>query len=466
MTLDNRWLFLGLMLLIVTARLVSMSVLPLMDTTEARYGEIARLMAETNNWITPFFDYGIPFWGKPPLHTWASATGIKLFGLNEFAIRIPHLLVSLTTLWIVSFLAKNRGLNVYVVSLVAISSLAFYLASGAVMTDALLCLSLTVSLTGFYLGWYGDKKWAYISFIGLGLGMLAKGPVIVVLHGLTILPWLLFNYSFFEGIRLFLKRIPVFWGLLIVFAIAGPWYMLAEQATPGFWEYFFVGEHWLRFFESGWKGDLYGTAHNEIRGMIWIFWVLSAFPWSFYIFYKLLLDKKKNSVGASENNKQWISFIVLWMISPMILFTFAGNILAMYVLPGLPALSLLVASRTNTGDNKTIIGLSLITPALFLFFFIFQVYNENYQKSDRLLIEYADKEIPLYYWQKPSFSGRFYSQGKVELLDQHSLKRIKHSSFNLVSDERNVQNLVVNFPIQCRFQIESKKNRLYLCTKI
>ena len=46
---------------------------PLFDTTEARYGEIARIMYETQNWVTPQFDYNIPFWGKPPMQTWLSA---------------------------------------------------------------------------------------------------------------------------------------------------------------------------------------------------------------------------------------------------------------------------------------------------------------------------------------------------------------------------------------------------------
>lgn len=55
------WLLLGFALVI---RLVSLAAYPLMDTTEARYGEMARLMVETGNWLTPQFDYGIPFWGS------------------------------------------------------------------------------------------------------------------------------------------------------------------------------------------------------------------------------------------------------------------------------------------------------------------------------------------------------------------------------------------------------------------
>jgi 4-amino-4-deoxy-L-arabinose transferase-like glycosyltransferase len=60
------------------------AVLPLMDKTEARYGEIARLMSETGNWITPQIDYGLPFWAKPPLSTWASALSISILAVLNF----------------------------------------------------------------------------------------------------------------------------------------------------------------------------------------------------------------------------------------------------------------------------------------------------------------------------------------------------------------------------------------------
>ena len=55
-----------------------------MDKTEARYGEIARLMAETGEWVVLQIDYGVPFWAKPPLSTWASALSIRLFGTHIF----------------------------------------------------------------------------------------------------------------------------------------------------------------------------------------------------------------------------------------------------------------------------------------------------------------------------------------------------------------------------------------------
>ena len=90
--------------LVVVIRLVTLGSYPLMDPTESRYGEIARKMLETGNWIMPQYDYGVPFWGKPPLSTWLSAASMAAFGVNEFAVRLPSLLLLIGH-------NRNDGLN-------------------------------------------------------------------------------------------------------------------------------------------------------------------------------------------------------------------------------------------------------------------------------------------------------------------------------------------------------------------
>src|SRR5258707_13611705 len=85
-------ILLGLLLL---ARLIGMAAAPLMDTTEARYGEISRKMAELNDWVTPWFDHGVPHLGKTPLAFWVTGVRFKLFWGNEFFRRLPHLIILL-----------------------------------------------------------------------------------------------------------------------------------------------------------------------------------------------------------------------------------------------------------------------------------------------------------------------------------------------------------------------------------
>jgi 4-amino-4-deoxy-L-arabinose transferase-like glycosyltransferase len=105
---ERRWLTLAVVLLVV-ARLATLGAYPLMDSTESRYAEIARKMLETGQWLMPQFDYGVPFWGKPPLSTWLSAMAMAVFGVNEFAARLPSLLLLLSCGALVGGVAALRG---------------------------------------------------------------------------------------------------------------------------------------------------------------------------------------------------------------------------------------------------------------------------------------------------------------------------------------------------------------------
>ncbi|AMJ76584.1 ArnT family glycosyltransferase [Alteromonas stellipolaris] len=435
-------------------RLVSIGLYPLMDTTEARYGEIARIMVDSNNWLTPQIDYNIPFWGKPPMHTWASALSIHLLGDSEFAIRLPHLITGLMTLLVVFLFATRLGISALVTTFILLTSLGFYVASGMVMTDSLLTLSMTLAMVGFYLGWTGSKNWSYLGFIGIGIGLLTKGPIIIVLVGLSILPWLILNFGLIQGFKALCNKIPIISGFSISLLIATPWYFMAEQATPGFIDYFIIGEHWSRFVESGWEGDLYGTAHDEPRGIIWLYWLAVAFPWSFVLLYTLLKFKLNFTTTSPlyTGDNQLVSFLGFWLVSPMVLFTFAGNILPIYVLPGLPALALILSIWLKH-CNKNIVLLGSVTPALLVIALLFA--QEDFKnRSDKWLLSELDHSIPIYYLNKRSFSGRYYSQGNamfynanapekeyylvVNLKKNHSSKRLTEHCESIKNNKRKI----------------------------
>ena len=80
---------LWLLVSVLAIRLGLAAALPFADTTEPRYAEIARIMAETGDWLTPWFAYGVPFWGQPPLSFWTQAPSFYLLGAPEFARRPP-----------------------------------------------------------------------------------------------------------------------------------------------------------------------------------------------------------------------------------------------------------------------------------------------------------------------------------------------------------------------------------------
>lgn len=461
------WAILGAALLI---RLLTLGAYPLMDTTEARYGEMARLMIETGNWITPQFDYGVPFWGKPPLFTWMSAVGIETFGINEFAVRVPHWIAGVVILLLMGLFAKRLGYSGLITALVLATCGIFSIAAGAVMTDMALTLGMTIAMLGFYLCWlsYEEDKpntgWGYIGFLGLAIGLLAKGPLVIVLMGLAVVPWLAVQHSFTQVLKMLWQRFPIVSGTLLMLIIALPWYVLAERATPGFIDYFIVGEHFKRFLVSGWEGDLYGTAHNEVRGTIWLFWLYSAAPWS--IVLPVLLWKKRRSLKSRIKPKNGIvSFLLFWMIAPLVLFTFSGNILPAYVLPGVPAIGLLMAILVSDlkQDKKWFKVTASIVPALLVIAVGFIHLDVGDKRSDKVILRMAQPDVATYYVGSRPFSGQFYSSGQAKLLsDESELNAL--SQVQLIGERNAVDKLVKEKQFSCIIEFTAKSRRsLYRC---
>lgn len=456
----------------VLIRLLTLGAYPLMDTTEARYGEMARLMIETGNWITPQFDYGVPFWGKPPLFTWLSAIGIETFGINEFAVRVPHWMAGIAVIVLMSLFAKRLGYSGLVTALVLATCGIFSIAAGAVMTDMALTLGMTIAMLGFYLCWLNhqravaSKVWGYIGFVGLAIGLLAKGPLVIVLMALAVVPWLILQHGIKAGLTVLWQRFPLLGGCSLMLAIALPWYLLAEQATPGFLDYFIIGEHVKRFLVSGWQGDLYGSAHNEVRGTIWLFWLYSAAPWS--IVLPILLWKKRHLLIAIKGEHGAIvSFLLLWLIAPMVLFSFSGNILPAYVLPGVPALGLLVAILLfDAKQDKNWFKITAsIVPTLLILAVCFIHLDVGDKRSDKVILNMADPDVATYYIGSRPFSGQFYSYGQAKLLDDASVLDTL-SQVQLIGEQSRVDKLVQAKQLNCIIEFTAKSRRsLYRCGK-
>ncbi|HSN49245.1 MAG TPA: phospholipid carrier-dependent glycosyltransferase, partial [Flavobacterium sp.] len=110
---NNSFILYISVILIAIFRLLLTATIPLLDKTESRYAEIARIMQETNQWVVLQIDYGIPFWAKPPLSTWLSAGSFVVFGVNEFAARFPSFLLSIILIIIAAKIAKKSGTSFY-----------------------------------------------------------------------------------------------------------------------------------------------------------------------------------------------------------------------------------------------------------------------------------------------------------------------------------------------------------------
>jgi 4-amino-4-deoxy-L-arabinose transferase-like glycosyltransferase len=218
-----------------------------------------------------------------------------------------------------------------------------FVSAGAVMTDPALALGTTLSMSGFWLALSGPQAtrrwWGAMFFAGLAIGLLAKGPIAVVLTVLPVGAWTVWNNKW----RDVWHGLPWIAGSAAAAVLVVPWYWAAERAAPGFLAYFIIGEHWQRFVVRGWVGDLYGAAHAWPRGMIWVMWLYAILPWSGFPAGWIFWSRVQRHARARRLvGDQWCRYILCWMLAPLLFFTLSRNVLTTYLLPGLPAFALLV----------------------------------------------------------------------------------------------------------------------------
>ncbi len=451
----------------IVVRLLAMIFFPLQDTTEARYAEMARIMAETGDWITPYFDYNVPFWGKPPLVFWLEALSIKLFGVNDFSPRLPSLLITLATTGIMYHVVKKTKDQETAIWSITIfmSTLLVFILSGVVILDPVFTFTTTLAYLSFIMVLKKEKGyWGYIFFLAIALGLLSKGPLVLVLIGGTIGLWLLVSLKRWRVFTLY----PWISGIVLMLLIALPWYFLAEAKTPGFLDYFIVGEHFKRFTDSGWNGDLYGVAHSTPHGYIWIQWLLVSLPWG--ILALLIAIKELITARSIQPIKTYIqdeeySFYLLWALFPMLFFSLSGNVLATYVLPGLPALAIILAIHfqnkplfAHDKNRRRAINLLYIIPLLVIIILIYANLNRSIIRTEKFLIQkhaqIAKPDEPLFYLRREQFSARYYSQGKMVFLTYDGLKSIENvrsiKSYYLAIPEGELPRVekIVGHPLQ------------------
>ncbi|MBK8976292.1 MAG: glycosyltransferase family 39 protein [Planctomycetes bacterium] len=427
-------------LALVALRVAMIALVPLSDTTEARYAEMARKMLETGDWIMPQFDYGVPFWGKPPLHTWLSASGMALFGVGEFGSRIFILAAMLAVLAMFHSFAhrvqgRDRGL---LATAILCSSGLFFVCMGTVSSDPILAACTTVTMIAFWQALHGRTEhrtaYGFAFFAGLALGMLAKGPVAVVLTVLATGGWTAWTRQWSTVLR----GLPWLRGSLLAAVLTVPWYAAAELHSPGFLRYFLWGEHVLRFIDPGWDGDLYGNSHAEPLGTIVWFTLLAFLPWTAFVAAALRRPRRIRE-HLRDRDDGLRRYLAAWLLAPVVLFMPCRNVLPTYALTAMPAaamlaVDLLAAIRLPSravwrSASITLLGLgTLYTVALGT---IAWSANTSPRKSHKWIVQACSSLVPddergtLYVWDFRYYSAEFYTAGKVRVLhDADALRSV------------------------------------------
>ena len=440
--------------LVVLIRLFFNAVIPLMDKTEARYAEIARLMAETGEWVVLQIDYGIPFWAKPPLSTWASALSIQLFGTAEFFVRLPYALVCIAMALFLGRYTSTKNQSFFLPGLILLCLPEFFLHVGVVSTDVFLAFSVAMVMLSFWEGMQKDSKsyWRYLFFVGMGLGLLAKGPIVGILTVPPLFLWCLMNKE--ARPRLFL--FPWVLGSLLTLAIALPWYGLTEMKSPGFIDYFIIGEHFRRYLDSSWSGDKYGFPKQQPLGMIWLFLVGAILPYAFFFMQKVGVKFREML------SHPWLQFLLFWLLWTPLFFTSSKSLIHPYTLPVMVPVALIIVHFWEEVRHKnTLIYGGLAFPLLAVMIYFSGTIDGVFQaNSDKSLVEaYAGKD--LYAFKKKSYSSQFYSQGKIQVITAEELLG-HYDSIPLLISKKDYKKIESPLKERLQGQVFSSKKEVYL----
>lgn len=350
--------FLAALAVVVALRWIGLGILPLWDPSEGRYVAIAQEMARSGDWLTPRFPDGTPFLGKPPLHFWLTAASLRMLGPSEFAARAPSAAAELVLLAATFFVGRRAfGTRTALVGTLLAATTVLGLGYSALsLTDMVFAATTAVALAAFAVACTAPSKppsraagWAF--FAGMGLAMLAKGPVGIAICAAAIAVW-----SILERNLQWRHRLPWATGTLIFAMIAAPWYLLAESANGGFLRYFLVNENLLRFLTEEY-GDRYGDGHQRPYGYVWLMVLFGSLPWSAALAAPAarILRGHRRVVPASSPER----FVIAWAVAAPLVFTLSRNVMLSYVLPSLPALCLVVARAISRASEEETIRRSL-----------------------------------------------------------------------------------------------------------
>jgi len=417
-----------LIVAVLLFRLITLGLYPLTDPTEGRYAEIGRLMIQLQDWITPRLSETVPFWGKPPLTFWATASSLYVFGENEFAARLPHFLMGVAVIWVLWGLVV-RTVNSRAALLTAgllTAAVVFFVSAGAVMTDMALTLGCVLAMRGFWLAMDETQpnrtREGYYFFIGLAIGLLSKGPLVLVVSLLPIGLWVLYRRQVF----FMFKALPWIKGSALLLLIVLPWYILAEIRTPGFIEYFIIGEHIQRYLTPGWEGDLYATGRQRPYGTIWLFGLIAALPWTVVLPVMAWRSRSDQPVVNQAPKAGWVPYLFLWAIVPMAFFTLSSNVLITYVLPVLVPLaalggSWLVRLQNVPRVDRTVAAGLVLTAVCSAGFMIYANTEKGQTLSARLATQaclaHAPEVQKIILLRVSAESAAFYSNGRTRSVD-------------------------------------------------
>ena len=344
-----------------------------MDDVDAVQAQIARNMLESGDWVTARLN-GVAYLEKSPLIYWMMAGSFRVFGVHDWAARLP-LALAIVLLCFATYRfgrwAFGERAGMYAGVCLA-TSVGLYLFTRILIPDAILTLTITVAIWSWMRLLEPEEPrprlWALVLGVSFGLGLLLKGLIAGVFPVLAALAYMGVTRQLFS--RASWRRLHPGIAIGAALLIAAPWHVLAMMRNPplfafsmhsgpgeyrGFFWFYFFNEHLLRFLNLRYPRD-YNTVP---RAWFWLLNLVWLFPWSAY-----LAGAAKLSYSLASRAGRVRLMAVCWIGAVMLFFTFSTT-QEYYSMPIYPAMALLIGSsmaegRFFRGSSRVLLGVSAL----------------------------------------------------------------------------------------------------------
>jgi 4-amino-4-deoxy-L-arabinose transferase-like glycosyltransferase len=308
----------------------SMFTPALLDDADSTHAEAAREMFVTGDYVTLHIN-GVRYLEKPPLPYWLVAFSYHAFGVSEFSTRLPMVL----SVMLLGLLAVCWGRRAFgertgtYAGLFVYTCAGVYLFTRVLIPDVLLSLLIAAALYFFLTALQPEAaawRW-YAGYALMALGVLTKGLIALVFPCGAAFFFLLITGEWRRW-----REFRLLSGLALFLAIAVPWHILAGLRNPGtpehhgfFW-FYFVNEHFLRFL-----GKRYPRDYNKLPATLyWTLHLVWLFPWSLYLPAAVRTAvQQRRSQQNSISRTQWKSDfagrtrLLCWLLAGVVLIFFA-----------------------------------------------------------------------------------------------------------------------------------------------
>ncbi len=349
-----------------------------MDDVDATQAQISRNMLHSGDWVTPRLN-GVAYMEKAPLKYWMIAVSFRIFGVHDWAARLPLALGVIFLCWVTyrfAHWAFEERAALYA-GLALATCVGLFLFTRILIPDALLTGTITLAIWAWLRLLEPDtehpRRWSALLGLSLGLGLLLKGLIAVVFPVTAALIYMAITRQLFSGSVW--RRMHVGFILIVALLIALPWHVLAAIRNPpyfalalhsgpgeyhGFFWFYFFNEHLLRFL-----GRRYPRDYNTVpRALFWLLTLVWLFPWSVY-----LPAACRVSYSPASRAGRARLMALCWIGVVMLFFTFSTT-QEYYSMPIYPALALLIGSAVAGEGGWIQIGNRILLASSTLLFIV------------------------------------------------------------------------------------------------